>query len=96
MNRTCATSLGLSQRNFFMSSAVMPSPKWLFLLVGKITKWTAARYERFYLGEQCGTQGRIKTLAHFAREHQFASFVVAGQDRLERTRRGGDNRRGFV
>ena len=36
MNRTCATSFGLSQRSLFMSSAVMPSPKWLFLLVGKL------------------------------------------------------------
>jgi hypothetical protein len=45
-------------------------------------------YERFHLGQQCGTRRGIKTLAHFARKHQFAYFVVAGQDRLERTRRG--------
>jgi hypothetical protein len=74
VNRTCATSLGLSQRSFFMSWAVMPSPKVTLLTGLKITKWTAARYERFHLGQQCGTRRGIKTLAHFARKHQFAYF----------------------
>ena len=37
-NDTSTTTLGFTQRNVAMSSAVMPSPQWLVLLLGRFAK----------------------------------------------------------
>ena len=82
MSSTCATTSGLSQTQFFISSRV--SAHCVRFFSGKLAKRASRRLKFFQFAPHFTPRTLHKPVAHITCKHQLVAFIVVDDYRIQR------------